>query len=476
MFRSTALLALALTLVCDFAEAKTKTQINKSFSADYLVKVQDTLADKVGIFDAIGSAKAQHEEFAPNWIRIQGKQGKAFKKMLSTLATIEGVEFIQPNYPIYMGSDFTIQDPLRRAAMWIFLKRMKIDLNAAPPADNPAIPAEPTPTTSTDPQLVVAVIDTGVDYTHEDLLTNLWRNPGEAGLDSQGRDKASNEVDDDNNGFIDDVTGWDFVSNDNKPYDLTTSENDVIFRGGNPGHGTYCAGNVVARSENGKDRTRVAQNVKIMSVRFLSDKGVGTTADVVKSILYAVNNGAKILSNSWGSEGEDPSDGQENKALRDIIKFAEDQGVLFITGAGDGHKGRGYDNDSDSLPAFPASYDHPNIISVAALNEQDALASFSNWGARSVDLAAPGVGVFSTMVGNRYSNKVIDKEYLEVNWDGTSIAAPHVARAAALYWSLHPNKTWLEVKEALLRSVTTIPSMQGTSVSNGKLDLARVSF
>jgi subtilisin family serine protease len=478
---------LASFVFCAFA--------NAASTADYLVKVQGGLADKLGILESFETAKVDYEEFAPNWVRVQGKNNRAFKKMLSTLAATESVEFIQPNYPVRMGTDFTIQDPLRRAAMWIFLKRMNIDLKSAPPADNPEIPPAPAPSTGSDPQfaqqwgmkdigvsnawrrtrgnpeMLVAVIDTGVDYTHEDLLPNLWRNPGESGTDSNGRDKSSNGVDDDGNGFVDDITGWDFVSNDNKPYDLTTSINDVIFKGGNPGHGTHCAGNVAARSENGKGIAGVAPNVKIMSIRFLSDKGGGTTADAVKSILYAVNNGARILSNSWGSEGEDSEEGQQNKALRDSVKFAEDHGVLFIAAAGNGHSGRGYNNDTDPRPAFPASYDHDNIISVAALDAQNNLGSFSNWGATSVDLGAPGVNVFSTMVGNQYSNKVIDKEYLEVTWDGTSMATPHVAGAAALYWSLYPQKNWREVKDALLGSVTEIPSMQGKSVSNGKLNL-----
>jgi subtilisin family serine protease len=307
-----------------------------------------------------------------------------------------------------------------------------------------------------DPEMVVAVIDTGVDYTHEDLVDNLWRNPGEI---------PNNNIDDDNNGFVDDVIGWDFVSNDNKPYDLKGQ----IFNGGNPGHGTHCAGNVAARGDNGKGIAGVAPNVKIMVLRFISDKGQGTTADAIASIRYAVDNGAMITSNSWGSEDEDPNDSEGNQALRDAIQYAQDQGTLFVAAAGNGHQGQGYDNDSDSRPAYPASYPHESIISVAALDVNDNLGSFSNWGRNTVDLGAPGVKVYSTVVGNGYTDMVLP--IMEISWDGTSMATPHVAGAAALYWSANPNATWRDVKDALISSAKPINALRGKAVSNGKLDV-----
>lgn len=323
---------------------------------------------------------------------------------------------------------------------------------------------------STKASIVVAVIDTGVDYTHEDLVDNLWRNPGETGQDSQGRDKATNGVDDDGNGFVDDTIGWDFVSNDSKPYDLAVPPEQLMFGGGNPGHGTHCAGNVAAKANNGKGVVGVAPNVKIMAIRFLGEKGQGTTADAVKSVKYAVENGARVLSNSWGSEGEDAND-PENKALKDAIRYAETEGRLFVAAAGNGHNGAGYDNDTDSRPGYPASYDMDIIVSVAALDISNNLGSFSNWGARTVDIGAPGVKIFSTTVGSQYADKVADFFGQTVYWDGTSMATPHVAGAAALYWSQNPNKTWRQVKDALLDSAQRISSMRNKSVSQGKLDV-----
>lgn len=320
--------------------------------------------------------------------------------------------------------------------------------------------------------IVVAVIDTGIDYTHEDLVDNLWRNAGETGRDSAGKDKATNGVDDDGNGYVDDVIGWDFASNDNKPFDLTVPPTDLLFGGGNPGHGTHVSGCVAARADNGKGIIGVADNhIKIMGLRFLTEKGQGTTADAIKAVRYAVDNGAKVSNNSWGSEGEDPAEGNENKALRDVIAYAESKGSLFIAAAGNGHNGVGYNNDTDSKPGYPASYPHENIVSVAAIDKNDALGAFSNWGPKGVDIGAPGVAVFSTMVGNNYNDLVIDMMGMKVTWDGTSMASPHVAGAAALYWSRNPSKTWREVKEALLTSVRRTNSLSNKVVSGGKLDV-----
>ncbi len=305
--------------------------------------------------------------------------------------------------------------------------------------------------------LIVAVIDTGVDYTHEDLAGNMWRNPGEDGLDENGNDKSTNGIDDDGNGYIDDLMGWDFARKDNKPFDLKSGG---PF-GGNPGHGTHCAGNVGARGGNGIGISGVAQSVKIMALRFLTEDGQGTTADAILSIKYAVDNGAKITSNSWGSAGENPSDPSGNKALRDMIAYSQEKGVLFVAAAGNGDRaGRGYDNDTSRTPAYPASYDNDIIVSVAALDERDNLGSFSNWGAQTVDLGAPGVNVYSTFPANKYGSI-----------SGTSMATPHVAGAAALYWSKNPDKTWVEVKEALLSSAVPISALTNKATSNGKLNV-----
>lgn len=468
---------------------------------DYLVKVAPTMMTQTELnLQARLPAGSQIEDLGiAGWIHVTVPQGQMTTLSHEMILRQPGVLSVQPDRIIKLQANWTVKDAAKRAAL---MKRIQDGLPIPGddvPADNPAIPTSGSGGSGPDPlvshqwnmrsigvqegwkqtkgnrDMIVAVIDTGVDYTHEDLVDNIWHNPGEMGTDAQGHDKSSNAIDDDNNGYVDDVIGWDFSGNDNKPYDLKASTMDMLFNGGNPGHGTHCAGNVGARSDNGKGIAGVAPNVRIMPVRFISQKGQGTTADAIKAIKYAVDNGAKVLSNSWGSEGDDPSD-PSTQALHDAITYAQQHGVLFVAAAGNGHQGVGYNNDTDSKPGVPASYDNANIISVAAVDSSDNLASFSNWGVKTVDLGAPGVKIFSTTVGNNYSDTVINMPKLGIvaTWDGTSMATPHVAGAAALYWSAHPNATWEEVKSALLSSVKRTSALSGKVSSGGQLDVANL--
>lgn len=442
---------------------------------DLLVKVANPVSTKhaAQYFSAQG---LKSQALTDNWIRVQGNvELSQFKNFVESGSVV----YVQKNYKIKIRENASAKAAL---AKYLADHPDQADAPLAPGADNPPIPNAPADTTGADPlfskqwgmkdigvenawrvnagnKIIVAVIDTGVDYTHEDLLPNLWRNPKEI---------PNNNIDDDNNGFVDDVIGWDFLSKDNKPYDLAATSLGDLLNGGNPGHGTHCAGNVAARGQNGKGISGVAPNAQIMALRFIGNEG-GTTADAVLSIKYAVDNGAKVLSNSWGSEGEDPADAVNNQALKDAVQYAADHDVLFVAAAGNGHQGKGYDNDTDANPGFPASYTHDNIISVAALDVNNNFGSFSNWGRTSVDIGAPGVKVFSTTVGGKYSDTVIP--LLGATWDGTSMACPHVAGAAALYWSVHPEKTYAQVKAAILNSAVKIPSAAGKLVSEGKLNV-----
>lgn len=450
---------------------------------DLLVKFKPEAATQMRSVVRFMTNQGQKAEIlTDSWMRVQ-VSGQRSLSTLSFLKNSKAIEYVQPNYKLKLLENYQIQDAAQRAAL---SSQLGASLKTLAKADNPAIPAAPQQAAGADPdfskqwgmndigvkdawtvstgspEMIVAVIDTGVDYTHEDLLPNLWRNSKEI---------EGNGIDDDNNGFVDDMIGWDFVSNDNLPYDLAVEPTDLLMGGGNPGHGTHCAGNVAAKGNNSLGIAGVAPNVKIMSLRFLSEKGEGTSADAIKAIKYAVDNGARVLSNSWGSEGEDSAEEAENKALREIIAYAQEKGTLFIAAAGNGHQGKGYDNDTDAAPGYPASYDHETIISVAAVDVNNQLGSFSNWGAKTVDIGAPGVDVYSTIVGGSYSNYVIDLGPFQITWDGTSMAAPHVAGAAALYWSAHPTKTWREVKAAIIGSAQEIPALSGKAVSNGKLDV-----
>jgi subtilisin family serine protease len=478
----------------------------KDLGNDLLVKIApQTFASTVKALKARLPQGTQVEDLGgAGWVRIQLPADTMSIMSATTLRNMPGVLNIGKNKIITLEAPWKVRDPKLRAAL---MKKIQDDgglpgmpgMGDDPAPDNPAIPTTGSGGSGPDPltskqwgmnqmgvpnswsktkgiaDVVVAVIDTGVDYTHEDLVDNIWHNPGETGQDAQGHDKATNGIDDDGNGYVDDVIGWDFASNDNKPYDFTAGMMDMLMSGGNPGHGTHCAGNVAARADNGKGIAGVAPGVRIMPLRFITEKGQGTTADAVKAINYAVKMGAKVMSNSWGSEGDD--DSGETTALKDAITNAMNAGVLFVAAAGNGHQGVGYDNDTDSKPGVPASYEMDNIISVAAINEQGALGSFSNWGVRTVDIAAPGVKVFSTVTqSQKYSDTVIDiPGMLTATWDGTSMACPHVAGAAALYMSINPGKDWRAVKDAILATAKKTSTLQGKVSSGGQLDVLALS-
>ena len=274
-------------------------------------------------------------------------------------------------------------------------------------------------------EVIVAVIDTGVDYTHEDLAGNMWTNPGEI----QG-----NGLDDDNNGFVDDYYGWDFTYDDNDPMD------------GNS-HGTHVSGTIGGVGNNGKGVAGVSWNTNIMAVKFLDDDGYGWTSDAIDAINYATMMGADIMSNSWGG-------GEYSSALEAAIRYADEAGILFVASAGNDAE------DTDYYTVYPAGYDIPNVISIAATDKNDNLASFSNFGSSTVDIGAPGIDILSSVPGNRYDS-----------YSGTSMAAPHVSGAAALLKALKPSLTHLEIKNILMKSVDPIPSLYGMTVTGGRLNI-----
>jgi hypothetical protein len=284
----------------------------------------------------------------------------------------------------------------------------------------------------------VGVIDTGIDYNHPDLSQNIWTNPGESGLDTQGRDKRSNLVDDDGNGYVDDFHGWDFVNNDNDPMD-------------DHSHGTHVAGTIGAVGNNGVGIVGVNWEVSLVPLKFLDLNGSGSLADAVKAIEYATMMNIPITNNSWGGGGYDAT-------LEAAIKAAGDKGFLFVAAAGNW----GMDNDGP-YPSYPASYQSDNILSVAAVDIlTGALADFSNFGATSVHLAAPGVSVYST------------KPLALGSYDrlsGTSMATPHVAGAAALIKSYFPYADYKALKARLMYSTTKLAALNGKVASGGYLNL-----
>lgn len=307
--------------------------------------------------------------------------------------------------------------------------------------------------------VIVAVIDTGIDYNHEDLKSNMWRNPGETGIDKEGHDKATNNIDDDGNGYVDDIVGFDFFSRDNKPYDVV-EDNGL---GESSGHGTHCAGSIAARGFNGKGISGVSPLSRIMALRFMPQYHYGMTDKAVQAIDYAVKNGARIINASWGGYGDEND--SENIILKAAIQDAADAGVLFVTAAGNGDADGVGDNIDEAMRFYPAAYRLPNIITVAASDYDDRLLEFSNFGKERVHIAAPGHMIMSTIPHDKYAND-------EVQWSGTSMAAPFVAGAAALLWSHEPGLTYSEVRDRILTRARRVDDLKNKIVSGGILDVA----
>ena len=290
-------------------------------------------------------------------------------------------------------------------------------------ADINAVPAWDITTGSS--EVIVAVIDSGLRTTHQDLTANLWINVDEI---------PANGIDDDSNGFIDDRHGIDTVTGSGTPTDNTS-------------HGTHVAGTIGAVANSGGPHVGVAWDVQLMGLKFL-DTNTGFTSNAITCIEYAIANGADIINASWGGNGA-------SSALRDAIVAAEQAGILFVAAAGnDG-------SNNDTTPHYPSDFTVPNIISVAALDRTDGLASFSNFGASSVDLGAPGVQILS-------SHAQSDTTY--AFFSGTSMASPHVAGVAALVKSQFPSISVTELKARILNSATSVPSLAGRSLTGGRVN------
>jgi subtilisin family serine protease len=283
-------------------------------------------------------------------------------------------------------------------------------------------------TTTGSDKVVVAVLDTGVDYTHEDLATNMWARP------------ATMEPYHDNElGTIDDMNGYNAIDSASDPMD-------------DNGHGTHCAGIIGAEGENNIGIAGVNWKVQIMPLKFMNAGGFGTTKDAIEAINYVIERkkagvNVRIISSSWGST-------QKSRALGEIIRKAYENDILFVAAAGNSS------TDNDRRPHYPSSY--PNVISVAALDRHDQLASFSNFGAKSVMIAAPGVDILSTWLGNEYEEK-----------SGTSMATPVVSGVAALLVAKTPRISVDELSKKLMASTDPIVALKGKTVSGGRINAAK---
>jgi thermitase len=271
--------------------------------------------------------------------------------------------------------------------------------------------------------ITIAVIDTGIDYNHPDLAANMWKNAGEIAGDS---------IDNDNNGYVDDVYGWNAATNTGNPFD-------------GHGHGTHCAGTIGAVHGNG-GVAGVMADVKIMAVKFLTDSGSGSLVDAIEAIDYATKMNVDLMSNSWGGGGY-------TQALFDSIKAASDKGILFVAAAGNST------SNNDVRANYPSNYATDNMIAVAAITHQDQLASFSSYGKRTVHIAAPGRNVLSTTPNNGYSV-----------FSGTSMATPHVSGVLGLYLAQEGRRPHVETIERMIATSVPSSAYRRTTVSGGRVD------
>jgi len=433
---------------------------------EFIVSAQDGF---LGTYTANAGAGESLTSIGNNLFTMTVPDAVNLTAMQNMLANNPFVDFVDPNYEINLA--LTPNDP-RYTSGDLWGMQNTGGSGGVVDADIDAPDAWDSTTGST--RFGIGVIDTGIDYTHEDLYLNIWLNQAEipssksgvTDIDSDGlitfydlNDSSNsayttdlngngyidggdllmdstweNGTDEDSNGYTDDLIGWDFASNDNDPMDDNS-------------HGTHCAGTIAGIGNNGTGVVGVNWVGQVAGLKFLTGAGTGTTADAVSAVNYAAAiraDGGNLIatSNSWGGGGYTSS-------LENAIINARDEGQLFVAAAG---------NSGASSPSYPALYPQDNVISVAATDRTDTIASFSQYGTSSVDLAAPGVAIVSTTPGDAYDS-----------YNGTSMATPHVAGAVALLYAHKPTATWTEVRDAIFDGVETASTHPNLSSLNGKM-------
>ncbi|MDP2820077.1 MAG: S8 family serine peptidase [Polaromonas sp.] len=354
---------------------------------------------------------------AKRWRVMHFADDASLATMMDRLSRLPGVEWVEPDQVV---SAAAIPNDSRFGELWGMHNIGQT--GGIPDADLDAPEAWDTLKGGA---VLVAVVDTGVDYNHADLAANVWSNPGEI---------AANGVDDDRNGYVDDTRGWNFVADNNNPYDDNS-------------HGSHVSGTIAAVGDNGQGVVGVNRLARILPLKFLDAQGYGYTSDAVEAIYYAIDQGAKVMNHSWGGASY-------SQSLADAFTAALNANIVMAVAAGNASQ------DLDTVPSYPAALPHANIITVAATTHNDDLAYFSNYGALSVDLGAPGEAILSSVPGNGYAS-----------YSGTSMATPHVAGAASLLLAANANLSSSQVKDILLGAANPVAALAGKSVSGGRLNL-----
>ena len=378
------------------------------FSAEYLVKLKDskTLLNKS--LNIQSTFELSFGNFSV--VNINPNQ-------LSQLKSYDEVEYIEPNQVFSVDTikdthykkQWGLKNTGANSGNIFFPGKKGMDINVE----------KAWTITTGSKEVKIAVIDTGVDYKHEDLKENIMINKSEL--------NGQEGVDDDGNGYVDDIHGYDFANNDNDPMD-------------GHGHGTHCAG-VIGATHNDIGIRGVMSKVEILPIQFLTASGKGTLEGAIKAIDYAISRGVNIMSNSWGG-------GEPSKALIEAIARAEKAGILFVAAAGNSN------NDNDIKPTAPANTQIDNVISVGAMNGKAKRANFSNYGKKTVHVFAPGVNIYSTVQNNKYKKM-----------SGTSMACPFIAGVAGLILANEPNLTYKEVKSRIMTHAKDGKKLKDYSIS-----------
>jgi thermitase len=361
-------------------------------------------------------------EAVPGLVAVHDPDGGDANSLSAQYSELPEVEYAEPNYEINLdqaSNNATVaraNDP-RFGEQWALSKI--------------SVP-EAWMKTKGSNEIVVAVLDSGVEYSHVDLVNNIWTRPA-----------TMAPYHDQNLGTVDDVHGYNAVTNDGDPID-------------DNGHGTFCAGIIGAECDNNAGVCGVNWKTQIMPLKFMNAGGFGYVADAIEAINYAIERkragvNLRVINASWGLS-------QPSRALEDVIRKAYEAEILFIAASGS------TSSDNDTRQRYPAGYHVGNIISVAATDRSDALAQFSNYGSKSVHLAAPGKDILTTALGNDY----------ELH-SGTSMAAAFVAGVAALALSARSGLSAEELRSLLLRSVDTLPGLRGKVSTAGRINAARAT-
>jgi parallel beta-helix repeat protein len=391
-----------------------------------------TISDRNNILASVNAGTVQKSySIVQGLTLVKLPANIAVVQALHELQEKKGILYVEPNYKIKFRS--TEPNDEFFSGQWA-LYNPGGQYNQTEDADIDANEAWDFVTHS---NIIVAVLDSGIDYNHPDLADNIWINQAEL--------NGTSGVDDDGNGYVDDIYGYDFGSDDSYPMDFK-------------GHGTHVAGIVGAVGNNGIGVTGICWNIKMIATKIGTDFGGPDVSAAIEAIQYSILMGAKVLNNSWGID-------YYSQSLKDAIEAADENGVLFVCAVGYGPS----NIDSNDVNDYPPEYDCNNIISVLATDFEDNKSENSNYGQTSVDLGAPGgeyisgyppAAIYSTWPGGEYY------------WSsGTSMAAPHVAGACALVWSAHPGWSYLQVKNEILSSVDVLPALDGKCVTGGRLNL-----